>query len=62
MEDMSIMLMEVLMEAFSRVEILLPPVCTRVEHMEVGMEVDMEDTVILAMELIEAMPNKSLLL
>merc|ERR1711971_316429 len=30
MEDMSIMLMEVLMEAFSRVEILFPPVCTRV--------------------------------
>jgi len=30
MEDMSIMLMEVLMVAFSRVEILLPPVCTRV--------------------------------
>jgi len=30
MEAMSIMLMEVLMVAFSRVEILLPPVCTRV--------------------------------
>ena len=30
MEDMSIMLMEVLMEASSIVEILLPPVCTRV--------------------------------
>jgi len=26
--------------------------------MEVGMEVDMEDTVILAMEDIEAMPNR----
>merc|ERR1739845_290477 len=30
MEDMSIMLMEVLVVAFSRVEILFPPVSTRV--------------------------------
>merc|ERR1719369_1885867 len=40
MEAMSIMLMEVLMVAFSRVEILFPPVSTRVWHMEVDMDLD----------------------
>merc|ERR1739845_65693 len=43
MEAMSIMLMEVLVVAFSRVEILLPPVSTRVWHMEVDMDPVTED-------------------